>query len=259
MTEKVNHIAWAAEAIAVYQGHCRTGDKHAIADLSHLAISLAPDVAERGHGVGCGKIGIAFDRHTERLQCIVVAGPRREMETRHPARKVIISIKAFSRLTLGPLDLGLLQLRRNRTQDTGGYLVLQIEDIFDFTLEPIGPDVGAVCCVDELPGNAYAVRGLTHTAFQDVAHAEFATYSAHVHSPALICKARITGDNEEPFNSRLLCFVVACSTSREAARQSCVKSGLRGEPPRERRPGPVQCRTGVRFSSLMTIPSCATR
>ena len=60
-------------------------------------------------------------------------------------------------------------------------------------------------------------------------------------------------------NSRLLSFVVACSTSREAARQSCVKSGLRGEPPRERRPGPVQCRTGVRFSSSMTIPSCATR
>jgi hypothetical protein len=41
MTDKADHIAWAAEAIAVYQRHCRTGDEHAIADLicdlGHLA------------------------------------------------------------------------------------------------------------------------------------------------------------------------------------------------------------------------------
>jgi hypothetical protein len=41
MTDKVEHIAWAAEAIAVFQQHCRTGDEHAIADLicdlGHLA------------------------------------------------------------------------------------------------------------------------------------------------------------------------------------------------------------------------------
>ena len=41
MTDKTNHIAWAAEAVAVFQGYCRTGDDHAIADLicdlGHLA------------------------------------------------------------------------------------------------------------------------------------------------------------------------------------------------------------------------------
>jgi hypothetical protein len=41
MTDKADQIAWAAEAIAVYQRHCRTGDEHAIADLicdlGHLA------------------------------------------------------------------------------------------------------------------------------------------------------------------------------------------------------------------------------
>src|SRR5664280_236600 len=41
MTDKADHIAWAAEAIAVFQRHCRTGDEHAIADLicdlGHLA------------------------------------------------------------------------------------------------------------------------------------------------------------------------------------------------------------------------------
>jgi hypothetical protein len=41
MTDKADHIAWAAEAVAVFQRRCRTGDEHAIADLicdlGHLA------------------------------------------------------------------------------------------------------------------------------------------------------------------------------------------------------------------------------
>jgi len=32
MTDKADHIAWAAEAVAVFQRHCYTGDEHAIAD-----------------------------------------------------------------------------------------------------------------------------------------------------------------------------------------------------------------------------------
>ena len=45
MTDKADHIAWAAEAVAVFQRHCRTGDEHAIADLicdlGHLPMSAA--------------------------------------------------------------------------------------------------------------------------------------------------------------------------------------------------------------------------
>ncbi len=33
MIDKAGHIAWAAEAVAVFQRHCGTGDEHAIADL----------------------------------------------------------------------------------------------------------------------------------------------------------------------------------------------------------------------------------
>jgi hypothetical protein len=33
MTDKADHIAWAAEAVTVFQKHCRAGDNHAIADL----------------------------------------------------------------------------------------------------------------------------------------------------------------------------------------------------------------------------------
>jgi len=41
MIHKVGHIAWAADAVAVFQKHCGTGDEHVIADLicdlGHLA------------------------------------------------------------------------------------------------------------------------------------------------------------------------------------------------------------------------------
>jgi hypothetical protein len=41
MTDKANHIGWAADAVAAYQRRCGTDDEHAIADLlcdlGHLA------------------------------------------------------------------------------------------------------------------------------------------------------------------------------------------------------------------------------
>jgi len=40
MTDKADHIAWAAEAVAVFQRHCNTGDEHAIADLICAAVDI---------------------------------------------------------------------------------------------------------------------------------------------------------------------------------------------------------------------------
>jgi len=57
MTDKADHIAWAAEAVAVFQRHCRTGDVHAIADLicdlGHLAEERGLDfLSDVRRGVG---------------------------------------------------------------------------------------------------------------------------------------------------------------------------------------------------------------
>jgi hypothetical protein len=57
MTDKADHIAWAAEAVAVFQRHCRTGDEHAIADLicdlGHLAEDRGFDfLSEIRRGIG---------------------------------------------------------------------------------------------------------------------------------------------------------------------------------------------------------------
>jgi hypothetical protein len=48
MIDKARHIAWAGEAVAVFQKHCGTGDEHAIADLicdlGHLAEERGFDI-----------------------------------------------------------------------------------------------------------------------------------------------------------------------------------------------------------------------
>jgi len=57
LIDKADHIAWAAEAAAVFQKHCGTGDEHAIADLicdlGHLAEHRGLDfLGELRRGIG---------------------------------------------------------------------------------------------------------------------------------------------------------------------------------------------------------------
>ena len=57
MTGKSDHIAWQAEAVAVFQKYCGTGDEHAIADLicdlGHLAEQRGFDfLSEAQRGIG---------------------------------------------------------------------------------------------------------------------------------------------------------------------------------------------------------------
>jgi hypothetical protein len=59
MIDKAGHIAWAAEAVAVFQKHCGTGDEHAIADLicdlGHLAEERGFDfLSESSEALGIG-------------------------------------------------------------------------------------------------------------------------------------------------------------------------------------------------------------
>ena len=57
MIDKAGHIASAADAVAVFQKHCGTGDEHAIADLicdlGHLADERGFDfLSEVKRGIG---------------------------------------------------------------------------------------------------------------------------------------------------------------------------------------------------------------
>ena len=57
MIDKADHIAWAAEAVAVFQKRCGTSDEHAIADLicdlAHLAEERGFDfISEAKRAIG---------------------------------------------------------------------------------------------------------------------------------------------------------------------------------------------------------------
>jgi hypothetical protein len=59
--------------------------------------------------------------------------------------------------------------------------------------------MGAGRRVDELAGDAHAVAGFPDRAFEHVTHAQFARQLLHIDGPALVGKARIAGDYEEPW------------------------------------------------------------
>jgi hypothetical protein len=66
------------------------------------------------------------------------------------------------------------QLRLDRADDTARRLVLHLEDVVERAIEAVCPDVGACRRVDQLTGDAHAITGFAHRAFEDIAHAQFA-------------------------------------------------------------------------------------
>ena len=120
---------------------------------------------------------------------------------RHAAQIVVVGVQAFG-LALGTLDFGTFQRRHDRADHTLGDLVLQLEDVVERAFETVGPQMRAGGRVDELPGDANAVRGLADAAFQHVAHAELAADLLHVDGAALVGEAGVARDHEQPADAR---------------------------------------------------------
>src|SRR6516162_1467222 len=56
--------------------------------------------------------------------------------------------------------------------------------------------------LDELCSDANATPGLSHTSFEYVSYAEFASNLLYVHRAALVDEAGIACDHEHPFDAR---------------------------------------------------------
>src|SRR6266571_6340334 len=56
--------------------------------------------------------------------------------------------------------------------------------------------------LDELAADADSIPRLPHGALKHIADAEFAPDLLYIHSAALVGKARIAGDDEQPFDAR---------------------------------------------------------
>jgi len=68
-----------------------------------------------------------------------------------------IGIETLGRLALGTLDLGLFHRRRDRPDNALSHLVLQIEDVADPTINPVGPKMCPCGGIDELTRDAHSV------------------------------------------------------------------------------------------------------
>ncbi len=76
--------------------------------------------------------------------------------------------------------------------------VLQIENIVERTLETIGPQLRAGDGIDQVTADPEPIAAFAHRAFEQISHAELAADLLHIHGLALVGKARIASENDEP-------------------------------------------------------------
>ena len=57
--------------------------------------------------------------------------------------------------------------------------LVEIENIVERTVKPVSPEMRAIDCVDQLPGDPHPPTGLAHRAFEHVAHAARARPASH--------------------------------------------------------------------------------
>src|SRR5260221_6590525 len=108
---------------------------------------------------------------------------------RNSAQEEIVGIDALGWLPSCTLDFSVSKSRLNGAKNACGNAVLKIEDIFQRTIESLGPNVSASGGVDQLGRDSNAVFGLTHAAFKQISHAKLAADLLHVDCFSLVNKA----------------------------------------------------------------------
>ena len=94
-----------------------------------------------GRPVGRREIRIELDGFFKQTQRLGDGLPGSPMQVRHAAQIIVVGVEIFRRLALGALDLGALELRRDRADDARGDLVLQLEDIVEAAFEALRPQM----------------------------------------------------------------------------------------------------------------------
>src|SRR5215813_15621405 len=74
----------------------------------------------------------------------------------------VVGVEALRRLALHPFHLRVAQLGLDDAYDARGNLVLQVENVVQRTVDPIGPQMRAGRSFDQLTGYTYPPTCLTH-------------------------------------------------------------------------------------------------
>src|SRR5215469_12761288 len=107
--------------------------------IGHPAVDLAPEIAPRRRSIGRRETWVAHERVVELAERRVDRLPGSQMEVRHAAQIVVVGVEVFGWLALRALDLGPLELRRDRADHGLGDLILQLENIVERAFEAPRP------------------------------------------------------------------------------------------------------------------------
>src|SRR5262249_5906427 len=93
------------------------------------------------------------------------------VDARQRAQQEIVGVEVACALASYALDLGLPQARLNGGHDADRNLVLQSEHVRKVAVIALGPHMPSILRLNELARDADTVSRLTHTAFEEIAHA----------------------------------------------------------------------------------------
>ena len=89
------------------------------------------------------------------------------------------------------------ELQLQRRHDLLHDLILQGEDVLQWAVVALGPQVTAGGGVDQLRGDPHLLVRFLHAAFQHVAHAHLFPHVLHLHRFAFVGEGRVAGDDKE--------------------------------------------------------------
>ena len=105
-------------------------------------------------------------------------------------------------LAFQAFELRLVDLRRDGADDSGGVLVLYVEDIIQRPVEPLRPQVTSGLRIDQLCRYADSISRLPGAAVQHIPHGEVFRDRVDVYSLSLVDEGRIAGDYQNPVELR---------------------------------------------------------
>src|SRR5882757_10129172 len=106
-------------------------------------------------------------------------------------------IKALRWLAHGASQLGVCNGGGQGGRQRLGELVLHSENIGEFAVVALGPDMVAGSRLYQLRSDADPIAGLAHATFEHIVHAELAPDLFHIDRSTLVAETRITCDNEQ--------------------------------------------------------------
>src|SRR6185369_2299106 len=181
---------------------------------------LALDFGQRGRGIltpaidvglpkDAGRPGVCMGVHWVELdgapdQCQrpVIVLAVRAMVQLFGLQHAFVGDKAVGRLALGALPRGGLDAPRQYCDDRRSHRVLDREDVFQVAIVTLGPHMPVGLCVDQLYGDAHAVAGPSHAAFDDVLHPEVLGDLPHVDRLAFEFEGGVARDHEQIVKAR---------------------------------------------------------